>query len=110
MIVGAGGPGMTVKFVALFAVPPGVVTVIGPVVAPAGEFAVICVVEFTVNAALVPLNATADTELKFVPVITTVVFCTPLAGVKLVIVGAGGACATSVVRRFVMFGTPTPVA
>ena len=34
---------MTVKFVLLVAVPPGVVTAIGPVVAVAGTAAVICV-------------------------------------------------------------------
>ena len=36
VIVGAG---MTVKLLALLAVPPGVVTLIGPVVAPAGTVA-----------------------------------------------------------------------
>ncbi len=75
------------KLSALVAVPPGVVTLIGPVVAPAGDSAVICVVEFTVNPALVPLKRTAETELKFVPVMMTVVFWTPLVGVKLIIVG-----------------------
>ena len=41
-------PGVTVKLVALVAVPAAFVTVIGPVVADAGTGAVICVVEFTV--------------------------------------------------------------
>ena len=45
VIVGAG---MTVKLVLLVAVPPGVVTAIGPVVAPAGTVAVIWVPEVTV--------------------------------------------------------------
>ena len=38
VIVGLGGPTI-VKFVALVAVPPGVVTLRGPVVAPAGTVA-----------------------------------------------------------------------
>jgi hypothetical protein len=50
--MGNGSPcGSTVKFVELVAVPPGVVTRMGPVVAVAGTVAVICVSEFTVNAA-----------------------------------------------------------
>ena len=36
------GAGMTVKLAALVPVPPGVVTAIGPLVAPAGTVAVIC--------------------------------------------------------------------
>ena len=46
VIVGAA---TTVKLVALFAVPPpgDVVTCSGPVVAPVGTVAVICVAEFT---------------------------------------------------------------
>jgi hypothetical protein len=45
----------TVKVVALFAVPPGVVTEIFPVTAPVGTVVVICLSELTVNgAALVP--------------------------------------------------------
>ena len=38
--------------------------------------------------AAVPLNLTADAPVKFVPVIVTLVPTGPLAGVKLVIVGA----------------------
>jgi hypothetical protein len=71
--------------------PPGVVTIILPVVAPAGKVAVICVVLFTVNVAAVPLKVTELTFEKLVPVITTEV---PLpwqaeVGVKLDIVGGG---------------------
>jgi hypothetical protein len=40
--------GATMKSLALVAVPPGVVTVISPVVAPAGTVAVIWVLELTV--------------------------------------------------------------
>ncbi len=40
--------GLTVKLLALVAVPVGVTTLILPVVAPAGTVAVICVSELTV--------------------------------------------------------------
>jgi hypothetical protein len=89
---------LTVKFVALVAVPPGVVTEILPVVAPVGTVAVICVAESTWNVvALVVLNFTElvvkvaplTVPLKFVPVILTDVPTGPKAGVNPVIVGAG---------------------
>src|SRR5215217_6928066 len=59
-IVGAAGGGapVTLKLDALVAVPPAVVTAIGPVVAPLGTVAVIVVEPLTVNDALVPLNLT----------------------------------------------------
>jgi len=50
-----------VRFVTELAVPLGVVTAIGPVVAPGGTVAVICVTEFTVNVAVTLLNVTAVT-------------------------------------------------
>ena len=82
---------LTVKSVVLVAVPPGVVTVIFPVVAPVGTVVVICVAEFTVNVAVVPLNFTEvvvkPVPLKLVPVIVTVVPTTPEVGAKLAIVG-----------------------
>src|SRR5438128_2119562 len=43
------GGGMTVKLLALIAVPPDVVTLIGPVVAPLGRVVAIEVDEFTVE-------------------------------------------------------------
>src|SRR5439155_5410873 len=88
LTVGAGA--VTAKLLPLLAVPPGVVTEIAPVVAPAGTVAVTCVAEFTVNVvALVPLNFTDVAPVRFVPVITTLVPTGPLVGEKLVIVGAG---------------------
>src|SRR5439155_12941122 len=85
VIVGAG---ITVKALALVAVPPGVVTLMGPVVAPAGTVAAIEVGEVTVKlTALVPLNFTAVVPVKAVPLIVTVLPTGPLVGVKLVIVG-----------------------
>src|SRR5436190_2216943 len=78
---------MTVKLAALLAVPSEVVTLIGPLVAPAGTVAVIAVAEPTVKLALVPLNSTALAPVKLVPLIVTLAPTGPLPGVKLVIVG-----------------------
>src|SRR5437879_13771210 len=49
---------MTVKLLALVAVPPDVVTLIGPVVAPLGRVVAIEVDEFTVKLAATPLKVT----------------------------------------------------
>jgi hypothetical protein len=79
--VGAGT--VTVKSDALVAVPPGVVTAIGPVVAPTGTVAVACVAEVTENdVALVPWKVTAEAPLRSVPVIATLVPTGPLGGEK----------------------------
>src|SRR5947208_929285 len=78
---------ITVKLAALLAVPPGVVTLIGPLVAPAGTVVVIAVAELTVKLALTLLNGTAVAPLKLVPLIVTLVPTGPLLGVKLEIVG-----------------------
>jgi hypothetical protein len=84
VIVGGG----TVKLVRLDPVPPGAVTLIGPVVAVAGTVAVICVAEFTVNVvAATLLNVTAVAPVKFVPVMVTDVPASPDVGVNDVIVG-----------------------
>ena len=55
----------------LVAVPPGVVTAIGPVVARAGTVAVILVSETTVKVACVLLNLTAEAPVKLVPMMVT---------------------------------------
>jgi hypothetical protein len=80
---------VTVKLAALVAVPPGVVTEIGPVFAPLGTVAVSAVVETMVNLALEPLNLTAVVPPRFVPVIVTDDPALPLGGEKSVIAGAG---------------------
>jgi hypothetical protein len=80
---------VTAKLPALVAVPPGVVTLTGPVVAPAGTIAWIAVSEATVKVAPTPLNATAVAPVKLVPLIVTLVPTGPLVGAKLVIVGGG---------------------
>jgi hypothetical protein len=80
--------GRTLKDVELAAVPPDVLTVIGPVVAPAGTRTRIWVSEFTWNCAPVPLNATVMAPVNRVPVMVTTCFTVPAAGVKLAMVGA----------------------
>jgi len=85
------GGGITVNALLLVAVPAGVVTLSGPVVAPAGTVAWIAVAEFTVKLALTPLNATAVAPVKFVPLIVTPVPTGPLVGAKLAMVGSGPA-------------------
>ena len=83
---------VTVKLVGLVAVPSGVVTVIGPVVAVAGTVAVIVVlgvVVLGVYVAVTPLNLTEFTPRKLFPVITTLVVLTaPLVGLNDEMVGA----------------------
>ncbi len=77
------------KRATLVAVPPGVVTDTRPAVPPAGTVAVICVAEFTTNAAPLPLNETPVAPVKFVPVMTTEVPTGPNAGANETIVGGG---------------------
>src|SRR2546422_103245 len=81
------GPLVGVKLVALVAVPPGVVTLIAPVVAPVGTVAWIVVAELTVKVALMPLNCTAVAPVNPVPVIVPLLPTGPFGGVKLVTVG-----------------------
>src|SRR5207245_1511781 len=78
----------TVNELALVAVPPGVVTLSGPVVAPAGTVARIAVSEVTVKVALTPLNVTEVAPVSFVPLIVTLVPTGQLVGGKPVMVGA----------------------
>src|SRR6266545_93560 len=87
MVRGWVGP-TTVKLVVLVAVPPGAVTEIRPVVAPAGTVAVILVEELTVKDAEVLLNLTPVTLVKFVPKMLTEVPTAPLVGENAVTLGA----------------------
>ena len=64
---------VTVKLEELAAVPPGVVTVMPPLDAPAGTVARICVGDSTENAADLPLNRTALAPVKREPLIVTAV-------------------------------------
>jgi len=83
------GRGATVKLVELLTwEKPDVVTRTGPVVAPVGTIAVICVAEFTVTlVAVVELNTTVAPQ-RFVPVMMTLVPTGPLTGKNEPIVGA----------------------
>lgn len=81
---------VTVKSVALVAVFPPTVTLIGPVVAPIGTVTVRVVGVLTVTSAVVPLNVTVllvGVLLKLVPVMVTVIPTGPEEGVKLEMVG-----------------------
>ena len=112
-LVIVGGLAVTVKLLALVAVPPGVVTLIWPLVAPLGTVAAIEVAEFTVKlTAFAPLNVTAVVPMKAVPLIVTMVPTGPFGGVKLVIVGAGAGAALDTVTvtgaEVVVVGLPLP--
>jgi hypothetical protein len=79
----------TVKLVALAALPPVVVTFMGPLFAPLGTVAVMVSESITVNPADLPANITLDTPVKFDPLIVTCVPTAPLGGEKPVMVGGG---------------------
>jgi hypothetical protein len=82
---------VTVKLVAEVPVPPAVVTEIGPVIAPAGTVADICVGVLTVKpTASTPLNLHEVAPVKLVPVIVTGVPTTPEVGANESTVGAAG--------------------
>ena len=95
----AKGDDVTVKLIALVAVPSSVMTLMGPVLAPAGTVVVIVPELLTVNVAGVPLNETAVAPVKFVPVIVTPA-PTPLK------VGAKEVMAGITVKRVVVFKGP----
>ena len=100
--------GVTVKLPVLVAVPPGVVTLIRPVIAPDGTTAVICVGELTVKlVALVFLNFTTVAPVKFVPVMTTDVPTGPDVGTNDVIVGAAAGPVT--VKSWLLVAVPLGV-
>ena len=84
VIVGAG----TAKLVALIPVPRAVITLMGPVAAPAGTLVLIDVVVLETIRAGTPLKVTAVALPILVPVIVTVAPTTPETGVKLEIMGA----------------------
>lgn len=72
--------GFTVNVLPLVAVPPALVTVILPVVAPEGTLAVIVVFESASKSAEVPLNFTTVAVLKLVPLMVMPSPTTPLVG------------------------------
>ncbi len=87
-IVGALEFARTLKLVALVTLPAGAVTVIGPVVAPAGTEVTICVDVAEVMVAVVPLKLTVSwlaVGLNPEPLIVTLAPTSPLEGVKVMI-------------------------
>ena len=88
VMVGVGS--VTVKVAVLVAVPLGVVTAIGPLVAPVGTMKVMVVLFTTVKPVMAtPFKVTAVAPVKSVPVTVTVAPVRPLVGVKPAMVGAG---------------------
>lgn len=77
----------TVKMLGLVAVPPGVVTVTRPDVAPAGTVVVTVVAVLLPTTPAVPLKLTAVAPARLVPVMVTAAPTSPLVGAKLVILG-----------------------
>ena len=75
-----------------------------PVVAPDGTVAVTDVAVLGVNVAVTPLNFTAVTPVRFVPVIVTLVPTGPLVGVNDVIDGPA-----TTVKLVALFAGPPPV-
>src|SRR5438874_13019124 len=74
------GATTTAKLLALVAVPAGVVTLRGPVVAPAEIGRASCRERVSVKAAVLPLNVTAVAPTKFAPLIVTLATTRPLEG------------------------------
>jgi hypothetical protein len=91
MVTAAPEPDVvTVKSFALVAVLPATATEIFPVVEPVGTVVVMEVAVLAVTTDVLPLNVTvllAGVELKFVPVMVTVVPIGPEVGAKEIIVG-----------------------
>jgi hypothetical protein len=81
---------VTLKFEADATVPPGVVTLIFPVVAPCGTLILILVLASEEMVADVPLKVTFVAPDRCVPVMVTVVPGGPDEGVNLVIAGGPG--------------------
>ena len=102
--VRATGPVVTVKIAALVAVPPGVVTEIVPVVAPVGTVAVTEVAVLVENVAAKPLNLTAVTPVRLVPVMVTLCPTCPVVGENDVIVGT-----PATVKAKALVAGPPPV-
>src|SRR5215475_1987534 len=96
---------VTVKELALVAVPPGVVTEIVPLVAPVGTVVETWLASVTEKVAAMVLNFTAVAPVKFVPVKVTAAPTCPLAGEKPVSVGL----ATLTVKLFAEVAVPCGV-
>jgi hypothetical protein len=94
-----------VKSVMLVPVPPGVVTAIGPLVAPLGTVAVIWVSELTTNDAARPWNFTEVAPVYPVPVIVTAAPAGACNGENSAIVGGGDGVTT---KSIALAPVPSP--
>ena len=95
VMVGVTVAAPIVKLAVLVPVPPLVVTVSGPVVAPGGTAVTMDVLESTVKVvAGIPLNFTAVAPIKLLPAMVTVAPTPPVVGVKLVTLGTAGVAPT----------------
>jgi hypothetical protein len=104
------GGGMTVNELLLVAVPPGVVTEIGPVVAPAGTCVVMSVGELTTKlGSAAPLKVTEVAPVKFVPWMSTLVPKGALVGVNELMVGGGPVTVNGAVVVAVPFSVVTEI-
>src|ERR1035438_505481 len=102
---------VTLKLLALVAVPPGVVTAIFPVTAPVGTVALTCVSEFAMGlVACTPPNMTIVVCASLTPVIVTDVPMGPLGGAKPVTFGVtrNGWLLASVPEGVVTVTEPVP--
>ena len=101
---------LTRKLCELVAVPAGVVTEIGPFLAPVGTVAVICEPPTTEKLAETPPpNVTLAAPVKFVPVIVTAVPTLPDVGENDEIVGADGLLVVTVKTPVLVPVPPGPV-
>jgi hypothetical protein len=100
-------PGVIVKVVLLYPVPPIVVTPITLVTAPVGTVAVICESVLTVkDDAATPPNVTAVAPVKYWPETITLAPTAPLDGLKPLIVGIGTGDPAVVTVTLVLSITP----
>src|ERR1039458_4924576 len=94
-------PPVTMKELELMTVPLGVVTLMKPLLSFAGTVALIWELEFTMNAALTPLNVTAVAAAKFAPVRMTLVPAAPFVGEKVKSSGGGLVWPSTLLRKTV---------
>ena len=100
---------MTVKAAELVAVPFGVVTETGPVVAPAGTTALISPSELRVKLAATPLNFTAVAPVNPRPPMLTLEPVGPLPGLVPLISGFAGVTVNVAALVTVPFGVVTEI-
>src|SRR5574341_1580036 len=100
---------LTVKAPVCTSGQPGLLMVMGPVTAPAGTLAVICVLLLTVKVAVALLaNLIEVTPVKLAPVIVTLEPTAPLVGLRLVTVGQLDGCPVATVAVTVKLAAPGP--